>query len=202
MESEVLQALDSIANSIDALAQPRFIDWLAVVFSFLSIAISGIAIWFAVQVPKKIAYRQDKIGLFEKRYECYVVIQDLLTFADQIKMCQRIFEVQAASKMYFGEAETFHDDELAAVLALKLNRKKVLILSGAFLFSNYDLEKLQEIVDVGIDLIMSAATESKVRAQELLSKKTEELKASYCALCEEFEKKYLDAIEKEINLNK
>ena len=198
MESELLQALDSIANSIDALAQPRFIDWLAVVIAFFSIAISGIA----VQVPKKIAYRQDKIALFEKRYECYVVIQDLLTFADQIKICQRIFEVQAASKMYFGEAETFHDDELAAVLALKLNRKKVLILSGAFLFSNYDLEKLQEIVDVGIDLIMSAATESKVRAQELLSKKTEELKASYCALCEEFEKKYLDAIEKEINLNK
>ena len=84
MESELLQAINNIVNSIDALAQPRFIDWLAVVFSFLSIAISGVAIWFAVQVPKKIADKQDKIALFEKRYRAYSSLLTLQMFSHAI----------------------------------------------------------------------------------------------------------------------
>lgn len=84
MESELLQAIDSIVNSIDALAQPRFIDWLTVILSAFSIAISGAAIWFAVQVPKKIANRQDKIALFEKRYCAYSSLLTLQLFSHAI----------------------------------------------------------------------------------------------------------------------
>lgn len=68
MESELIQAIDSITESINALAKPRFIDWLAVI-------LSGLAIWFAIRVPKKIADRQDKIALFDKRYDCFQFFQ-------------------------------------------------------------------------------------------------------------------------------
>lgn len=84
MESELTQAIGSITESINALAQPRFIDWLAVILSFFSIIISGVAIWFAVRVPKKIADRQDKIALFEKRHDAYSSILSLKVFAEAL----------------------------------------------------------------------------------------------------------------------
>ena len=100
MESELIQAIGSITESINALAQPRFIDWLAVI-------LSALAIWFAIRVPKKIADRQDKIALFEKRYECFqffekcvVLCKNLPDTDDEasmqktIRFCCRILEVQ------------------------------------------------------------------------------------------------------------
>lgn len=68
MESELIQALSAIKDGIDAAAQPRFIDWFAITMSFVSVVVTGMAIWYAVQVPKKIAKQQNKIALFEKRY--------------------------------------------------------------------------------------------------------------------------------------
>lgn len=84
MEFELIQALAAIKNSIDAAAQPRFIDWIAIVMSGLSVIVSGIAIWFAVQVPRKIADRQDKIALFEKRYELYSLLNGWRYLSEQI----------------------------------------------------------------------------------------------------------------------
>lgn len=81
MESELILAIDSIANNIDALAQPRFIDWLAVVLSVFSIAVSGAAILFAVRVADK----QNKIALFEKRYAVYDILLHCISFADSIR---------------------------------------------------------------------------------------------------------------------
>lgn len=45
--------------------------WVGVLVAIMSTVASFLAIWFAIQIPKKIADRQDKIALFEKRYECF-----------------------------------------------------------------------------------------------------------------------------------
>lgn len=84
MQSEVIQALSEIKDSLDALAQPRPIDWLAIMISFLSMAVSGVAVWFAVQIPKKIAKEQNRIALFEKRYEMYNLLYKWKYLAEQI----------------------------------------------------------------------------------------------------------------------
>lgn len=81
MGSELIQAIDSIANNIDALAQPRFIDWLAVVLSVFSIAVSGAAILFAVRVADK----QNKIALFEKRYKIFQLHESCKIFSELLK---------------------------------------------------------------------------------------------------------------------
>ena len=48
-------------------------DWSAIdaVGGGASAVISGVAIWFAVFVPKCIAQKQNKIALFEKRFSSY-----------------------------------------------------------------------------------------------------------------------------------
>lgn len=55
-----------LENSWDAIS--ALAAWVGVIASF-------IAIWYAIQVPKKIADRQDKIALFEKRYESFQLFQ-------------------------------------------------------------------------------------------------------------------------------
>lgn len=84
MDFEVVQTLTAIKDSIDALAQPRLIDWLAVCVSLMSAVISGVAIWFAVRVPKKIAEQQNKIALFEKRYHAYTSLLTLQRFSSAL----------------------------------------------------------------------------------------------------------------------
>lgn len=177
-------------------------SWNAIsaVAAWAGAAASFIAIWFAIQVPKKIAEQQNKISLFEKRYLCYLAVQDLLAFSNQIEGYCTKQKIQAAFKMYFSNPEIFHEDELAVGLALKLNRKKTLIISGDFLFSNYDSDMLQNIIDTGIDLIMEVATDTEEEAQALLSDKADHLKTTYCALCKDFETHYLAVMENEMNL--
>lgn len=58
-----------LENSWDAISAVA--TWFGVVISVIGVIASFIAIWYAIQVPKKIADRQDKIALFEKRYECF-----------------------------------------------------------------------------------------------------------------------------------
>ena len=55
-----------LENSWDAISAVA--AWAGVIASF-------IAIWFAIQVPKKIADRQDRIALFEKRIACFAMLE-------------------------------------------------------------------------------------------------------------------------------
>lgn len=163
---------------------------------------SFVAIWFAIYVPKKIADRQDKIALFEKRYECYTIIQNFLTLSNQIENFQTVKEIQTALKIYFGDYEKIHNNESACILAVKLNRQKLLIVSGTFLFISYNDELLQKIIDTAMELIIAVATERKTQVEVPLSEKALQLKQEYCTLCRNFQQKYLELIEKELNLVK
>lgn len=78
MESKLLQSLYSIANSIDALAQPRFIDWLAVFLSVVSIIVSSAAIYSAIRVANK----QNRIILFKKRYKIFKLYDSCKMFSE------------------------------------------------------------------------------------------------------------------------
>lgn len=46
-------------------------SWVSVIISVLGVIASFLAVWSAIQVPKKIAERQIKVDLFEKRYRVY-----------------------------------------------------------------------------------------------------------------------------------
>ena len=59
-------------------------SWVQVIISILGVIASFVAIWFAIQVPKKIADRQDRIALFEKRWEVYNIFLCCQTFSQSI----------------------------------------------------------------------------------------------------------------------
>lgn len=188
--------LENSWNAISAVA-----TWSGVIVALTSVVASFLAVWFAICVPQKIAKQQNKISLFEKRHQCYAAVQNFLTYAEQIRNCCINLQIQAACKIYFGESGTFYDDEVVATLALKINQKKSLIVSGEFLFSNYDSEQLQAIIDTAVELILSVATDTREQAQAPLTETSKRLRDKYCTLCDSYKSNYLDAIENEMTLD-
>lgn len=66
-------------------------DWGAIdaVGTWAAAIISGAAIWFAVITPKRIADKQDKIALFEKRYAFYEALTSCTSFSSILQMCEK-----------------------------------------------------------------------------------------------------------------
>lgn len=58
-----------LENNWDAISGTA--SWMSVIVSVLGVITSFLAVWYAIQVPKKIAERQIKVDLFEKRYRVY-----------------------------------------------------------------------------------------------------------------------------------
>ena len=58
--------------------------WVSILVSVASVGASFVAVWAAIQVPKKIAEQQNKIALFEKRLQCHKMLSCLLAFSDYI----------------------------------------------------------------------------------------------------------------------
>lgn len=71
--------LDNSWDAISAVAA-----WASIVVAFAGVIASFAAIWYAIRVPKEIAYQQNKIALFEKRYEAYSSILTLEVFANAL----------------------------------------------------------------------------------------------------------------------
>lgn len=65
-------------------------SWIGILISAVGVTASFVAIWFAIQVPKKIADRQDKIALFEKRYQVYNLFNKLMTTMYLIELPKNI----------------------------------------------------------------------------------------------------------------
>lgn len=70
------QTLGMIAEAIEKASQPGWLEYLAIGISLVSVVVSGVAIIFSVRVADK----QNKIALFEKRYGAYWVLSTCIAF--------------------------------------------------------------------------------------------------------------------------
>ncbi len=64
--------------------------WAEVITAITSVVASFLAVWFAIQVPRKIAEQQDKIALFEKRYHLYNLLLSCQSFTLALKAAENI----------------------------------------------------------------------------------------------------------------
>lgn len=171
-----------LENSWDAISGVA--AWVGVIVSILSAVASFMAVWYAIRVADK----QNKIALFEKRYICYTTIQDFLVCANQMKELNGDKGIQTCFRVYMDDPEDITKDINASVLAAKLKSKQMTVISGEFLFSNYSSEIPQQIIDKGMDLIFATASSNDKEIGAILSSKARKLKQEYCDLCELFEK--------------
>lgn len=76
------------------------------------------AVWFAIQVPKKIAEEQNRIELFEKRYQVYnalfkfnILARALLEFSQTSEQAIKFFDAFSSSGISFGMKIKSTDEE-------------------------------------------------------------------------------------------
>ena len=84
-----------LENNWDAISACA--GWAAVFVAGIG---SVVSVYFAIQVPKKIAEEQNRISLFEKRFEVYKVLTDCFAFAYMLEKtdipdnkCREVFHV-------------------------------------------------------------------------------------------------------------
>ena len=97
-----------LENNWDAVSAVA--DWANVVLAVAGVIASFVAIWCAIQVPQKIAEEQNKISLFEKRYEAYSSILSLEVFAaalDQERFDDHAKDFKGASMPIENKVELY-----------------------------------------------------------------------------------------------
>lgn len=82
-----------LENSWEAVSASA--EWVGVISSF-------VAIWFAIQVPKKIAEEQNKIALFEKRHKLYRQFAEMYNFSISVGDACDIEMIQNLFYQYYG----------------------------------------------------------------------------------------------------
>ena len=159
-------------------------------------AISAMASWVgtigtvsAIFAAIWVANRQNKIALFEKRYENYIIIQKLLACALQLEDINTNKGVQVAFRIYLDAPQNIHKNKSVYEMIVELLQMQSILLSGEFLFLNYNAELAKKIVAVGTELLRKTASHNIKNAEKPLLQDTMELKKEYIDLCETFEKK-------------
>lgn len=141
----MIQALQTIADNVQAASQPGWVECLSIVISSISVVVSGIAIWFAVQVPKEIAKDQNKIALFEKRYKVYSEICCCNTFSLGLEFAEKVEDIPILflsafeGESLFDETASYENGEIRLHCMATIRAQKLLetLRSSKFLFAEY-----------------------------------------------------------------
>lgn len=180
-----------LENSWDAVS--TFAAWTGVLMSF-------VAIMTAIWTPQKIANRQDKIALFEKRMECYCTLQNILAFAQQISELKSKQGIQTALKLYFGEAASFSENQDFPWYIIALNRQVPIIAEGMFLFPEYEEEIPPNLLLDIIELSELVAVKTREDAEQPISDSVQTCKENICNMCSRLETTLIPLMEKELQL--
>lgn len=173
-------------------------DWNAIssVGTWAGVVASFVAVWYAVRV----ADEQNKISLFEKRYDCYLMVQNLLLCGERLKDLNRNNVTFTVLEVYFqkaiGSDELINSIELMR-MTFEIDEK---LAAGVFLFSNYDMDLLHKIIEIGGKLGTATYKGDSEEGKEELSTRAAELKNKYCELCDKFKATCFKDMEEELDL--
>lgn len=150
--------LPELENSWDAVSAVA--AWGGVIVAIASTTASFLAVWFAIQVPKKIAEQQNKIALFEKRYQVYTSTMKIVQVANKI-LLSKSDDVNGA-KNYFDHFSSSRRNFSMNIYAQNIIQEQQRIIDIAtedvekvpLLFSNISKDSIELIQKVIILLTM------------------------------------------------
>lgn len=171
-------------------------DWIAIdaIGGWVSIIISGIAIWFAVASPKRIAKEQNKIALFEKRFSCYVVFLKYTTFANSISANSDRNCIRKALMIAFEKDSPIFD---STDFAFAIKKDEKVLMSSLFLFSDFCWsETIQNMLDSMLPIIKQIS-----KNESTLSNEERKEIDVFCKKCEEIEKSCMSEMRNQMLIN-
>ena len=110
--------MEELIHAIQNVGNPGWIDYVQLVVTSLSVLISVVALFYAIKVPKKIAEEQNKIALFEKRYEVFQLFERCVSFNQALQKAETVADMRKDCMIFFDELKYEEID-------LKIVAKKV-----------------------------------------------------------------------------
>lgn len=163
-------------NSWDAISAVA--AWVSVIVAALSAGASFAAIWTAIRVPQKIADRQDKIALFEKRYDALLTYNKCRTFAlllVPIKEKGKVNDVfYTAFKNIADEPPLVPLSDYSSLWKVQVDVVRHIDISS-YLFDKSVGEYLRLVSGALFDILVSVYEKGDISLWE-------DKKAAYCAL--------------------
>ena len=179
-----------------------FANWGSVFVSLAGAIASFLAVWFAVQVPKKIADRQDKIALFEKRFEVYDIICKCQAFAVGILASETTHE---SIKSIFVRAFYLESEKDFNVDGIKIHSFHFNFIQklakAQMLFPN-EVSEYIKLIEIHLILILDSTLYEKEVTEEYKVSDNKYIKRFLDIMESEEYKKIMDIIQKELNIVK
>lgn len=171
----------SMDNNWDAISGCA--AWAAVIASF-------IATFYAIRVPKKIAEEENKISLFEKRFDSFTTLQRYETFANQLKETTELNKYKKAFLTCFYESTTVSisiEDAMFQIKTLSTPLHQMI-----FLYDNIPAKEISDMFSCLLDLVVALQEDKNV----------DELKIKYINIVDEFMEKHGKKICEQLMLSK
>lgn len=159
--------LENSWNAVSAVA-----TWAGVIASFM-------AIWFAIRVPKQIAEQQNKIALFEKRYEFYKALVLCIRLSKILENIEKPVKYEQFNNHVLFLTEfnisfivgTSYDETLSTSIQ-KVHEIIELLNEGSFLFE-FEVEKYVDLISH--DLLSLVTTEEIYISDDIIQKYIENI---------------------------
>ena len=178
----IFDEIAKLINAITFLGYPNWLDYLQVFATIISVIISAIAVIMAVRIPKKIAEKQDKIALFNKRVDSFDSLQKCLAFADLVKTINKVDEYKVAALYFFGN----EDDVQFKVEKIRANviQVSVVLQQLSFLFDDVDNNEVGDLFTSLKNFVFSLETTNNI----------EELKTKFINTIDLFNKRHTNKL--------
>jgi len=195
------EALNNIANEIINLGKINFFDIFSLIISFGSLI-------FAILIPVRIAKKQDRISLFEKRLSVYFEIMKLVNFAEQLKEIEKsdstyidLAGAVAKADMVRKNFSLIFDCEQSNITTnflIVINNNQSLVKSLVFLYSNKAKKNssnisddISKIYDSLISIMKSCCKNNKYIQDDI---------TNYINYLNEFVSKYMEMIKEPLKM--
>lgn len=162
---------------------------------------TSVAIWFAVQSPKKIATQQNKIALFEKRLGCFTAVAKLIAFSNQIDDTGKTNkDIHTAYKLFLGEPDDFSVTQAVGHAVAGMVKIEGVIISGEFLFLGYDVELVQSAIVSIRELLVATACRSVEEAEQPISIDAGQIVQRLSTICGTIEQSLIPMMEEKLKV--
>lgn len=157
-------------------------DAISACAAWAGVGASFVAIWFAIRVPKKIAEEQNKIALFEKRYECFQFFERCHCLYKGVENASTIDELRKEFQFVFKNIKWEEQDR--EIVIHHIEQYEYILHQMQFLFPNIEEKDANNLYN----------HLQKFTIAVLGNVNTGSTKRAYIDTMSSFEKKYADII--------
>lgn len=125
-----------------------------------SVVVAGLAIYYAIRVPQKIAAEQNRIALFEKRHDFYITFCKCISFCRSLEIVSNGNEARRIFYHVFSEDPTELKDEAILIKITPIQMKTVAMMDQGIYLFDFETEMYIETILKNLAEVLSPTTSS------------------------------------------